>query len=645
MPRPVPPGLAAALVMLAGTASAQTFGNVVTFGDSLSDSGNFAAHLRSLGHTVPPGNSFTTNPDPVAAEIIAETFGASGASSADGGPNHAWGGACVFRGVGNDKQCGEPDDVAGGANIGAQITRHLTALDRDMRADPDALYNLWGGANDIRGILTDLQLGAITGQAELGRELVLVAGASARIAGDLLDRGARHVVVYNMPDIGRTPAFVGTPLAANVSGMARIHNQALNEGLGGLGPGIVAIDVAGLFDEVIDNPQRYGILNATGTACRHPSNPSARVTSALCLPADTPNWPQFVFPEGADRTHIFADTLHPTGVAHEMVANTVLATLAAPVQVSLAGEAGIEMAAAHRGDVAAERTADAGSERPTGSWRAFARGSIGRNKHKPPTGLRLGDVEANLRTVTIGVSQRIADDIHWGVAGTFGSHDNGAAGADLDGSAVIGSVFGVWRHDGLYLGGSLGGGTVSVEIERSIRLRSETDIAPRTERGDTRARQFGAGIDAGYVMRSDRFSHGPFAGLAWVDQKVDAYREDGMSATAMNFSAFDRDSVAGSVGYRLSAAVGPDRRFRARARVSAEREFRDGPIAVTAGSNTLNGRFALDGYAPARDRFGVELGLGGRLDGGVAGDVGYAGRFGRDSRSDHMFRAALSVAF
>ena len=645
MPRALLSGLAGALAMLAASASAQTFSNVVTFGDSLSDSGNFAPQLRALGLPAAPGSGFTTNPDPVAAEIIAGTFGVSGAPSAEGGPNYAWGGACLFRGGGNDKRCGQPDDVGGAPNVAAQITRHLTEPGRGMRADPGALYNLWGGANDIRGILTDFNGGVITSQAELGRELLLVAGANARIAGDLLDRGARHVVVYNIPDIGRTPTFVGTPLAPSMSAMTRTYNRALDEGLGRLGPGIVAVNVSGLFDEVIDNPRPHGIGNVSDMACRHPTDPSATVTSTLCLPAGTPNWPLFVFPEGANRTHVFADGLHPTGVAHEMIANTVLATLAAPIQVSLAGEAGVDMAAAHRGEVAAERMADARSERPVGSWRAFATGGFGRNRHKPPTGLRLGDVEADLRAATIGVSQRLAEDIHWGIAGTFGSHDNGAAGAGIDGSAAIGSVFGVWRRDGLYLGGSLGGGTVSVEIERSIRLRSETHVAPRTERGETRARQFGAEIDAGYVMRSDRFSHGPFAGLAWVDQKVDAYREDGMSATAMNFSAFDRDSVVGGAGYRLSAALDPDGRFSARARVSIEREFKDDPITVTAGSNTLNGRFALDGYAPTRDRFGVELGLAGSLGGGVSGDVGYAGRFGRGSRNGHLFTAALRMAF
>ena len=80
----------AILFALAGNVRSQTFSSVVVFGDSLTDSGNIA-RLNGL----PPGTSFTTNPDPVWAEIVAQAFGASGTNSLDGGTNHAWGGACV----------------------------------------------------------------------------------------------------------------------------------------------------------------------------------------------------------------------------------------------------------------------------------------------------------------------------------------------------------------------------------------------------------------------------------------------------------------------------------------------------------------------------------------------------------------------
>ena len=63
-----------------GNAWGQNFSDVVVFGDSLSDSGNFG---QAQG--LPAGTSFTTNPDPVWSEIVAETFGASGMNSSPAG--------------------------------------------------------------------------------------------------------------------------------------------------------------------------------------------------------------------------------------------------------------------------------------------------------------------------------------------------------------------------------------------------------------------------------------------------------------------------------------------------------------------------------------------------------------------------------
>ena len=60
----------------AGAAGAQPFSGVVVFGDSLGDSGNLALALD-----LPAGLSRTTNPAPVAAELVAA---ARGRPSSDG---------------------------------------------------------------------------------------------------------------------------------------------------------------------------------------------------------------------------------------------------------------------------------------------------------------------------------------------------------------------------------------------------------------------------------------------------------------------------------------------------------------------------------------------------------------------------------
>ena len=126
-------GAVALALGCAGAAQAQNFTGFFVFGDSLSDAGNIAA---SQG--LPPGNSFTTNPDPVAAEIIARYFGLPDTNSLAGGPNYAWGGSCVNA----TGPCLNPVP-----NIPAQVTQYLATT--GGRADPNALYSIWGGANDI----------------------------------------------------------------------------------------------------------------------------------------------------------------------------------------------------------------------------------------------------------------------------------------------------------------------------------------------------------------------------------------------------------------------------------------------------------------------------------------------------------------
>src|SRR3546814_6756176 len=65
------------------------------------------------------------------------------------------------------------------------------------RADPDALYSVWGGANDVFAVVSDpAQAQAIIGGAVT---------AQVTIVGTLQAAGAQYVLVPNLPDIGLTP--------------------------------------------------------------------------------------------------------------------------------------------------------------------------------------------------------------------------------------------------------------------------------------------------------------------------------------------------------------------------------------------------------------------------------------------------------
>ena len=608
-------GVLVFIIGFTGSAWGQNFS--VVFGDSLSDSGN-AGSLQPL----PPGTSFTTNPDPVWSEIVAENFGASGMNSLAGGPNYAFGGACVNPAT----PC--TFDVA--PTVTEQIEQYF--LKSDGQAGSNALHVIWGGGNDVADSAGSDPLNA-------ARHTVMAASVNVQQIRRLQAAGARHVVVFNLPDISKSPyaANQGPLVQGALTQLVTAYNEGLHAGIRESEDGIVPINVFAFANEIVENPGTYGFLNATGTACGEPDAASA--VSITCGPQGS-GYP-VSYEDGANQQYLFADRSHPSGAMHAMIASLVTSTLAAPVQVSLAGEGGVEMANIHRSAVSAERMTDLGLDRSVGSWRAYVTGRIGR--YELDALPRLGETQADVQVFTLGANHQAGTNLWWGAALSFGWYNNDASGASLESSAVIGSVHGTWRRGGLYVSGALSAGSTSVDVKRSITFGP----AVRAEQGSTSAGQFGAEFDAGW-MRGDPndLQHGPFLGLAWLNQSVDGFREKGNSSTAMNFSGFDRDSLIARAGYRVTRTLSSDRvGYRPYASVAVAKEFMDDPISVTAGSNTMPGRFTLSGFTPPRHWASADLGLVVSLYEKVSVIAGYTGRYGSESRLDHRVNLGVSVIF
>ena len=599
-----------------GSAWGQNFSDVVVFGDSLSDSGN-AGSLRPL----PPGSSFTTNPDPVWSEIVAETFGASGMNDLAGGSNYAFAGACMNPAT----PCTVPSTP-----VTEQITKSF--FKSNGQADPNALYVIWGGANDVSD-------SAENDPPNAGRRTLAAARVNVAQIRRLQDAGARHVLAFNMPDVSKAPYAVNRGQVAQraLTQLVTAYNEVLHDGIRESEDGIIPVNIHAFFNEIFENPGTYGFLNATGTACGEPDAGSA--VSIVCGPEGSGY--SVIDKSGENQQYLFADRSHPSGAMHAIIARTVTSTLAAPVQVSLAGEGGVEMANIHRSAVSAERMTDLGLDRSIGSWRAYVTGRIGR--YELDALPRLGETQADVQVFTLGVNQRPGTNLWWGAALSFGSYNNDASGASLESSAVIGSVHGTWRRGGFYVSGALSAGSTSVDVKRSITLGS----AVRAEQGSTSAGQFGAEFDAGWMLGDPAdLQHGPFLGLAWLDQSVDGYRESGSRSTSMNFSGFDRDSLIARAGYRVTRTLEADRmELRPYASVAVAKEFRDDPISVTAASNTMPGRFTLSGFTPPRHWANADLGLIVNLYEQVSVIAGYTGRLGSESRLDHRVNLGLGITF
>ncbi len=603
-------GLAAA-----GAAQAQQFSGVISFGDSLSDAGNVGLAQNPAGG---PSQSFTTNPDPVAAELLARYFGFTQTPSLAGGSNFAWGGACAQAPTGpTTPPCVAPNVP----RVPVQITQHLTAT--GGAANPNALYTVWAGANDI---FAPLGAGLWTSQPQIQAGVVPIATAVIQQAGRLQAAGARNIVVFNLPDLGRTPQFLG--LGPNASGAATFasvtYNGALNQGLAALGEGIIPINAFGLVNEVIANPGLYGFTNVTAVACRTPS-------ALVCTPAT------LVAPN-ANNLYLFADGVHPTGAAHALLANVVIATIEAPSLLSMASEAPVQIAYDHSYALEEAFYADTVEGREAGSIRAFGTMRYSDSDYTGDTFSPQTDSDGF--TATLGTSYKAGETWTLGAALSLSNHDYEPTGGRIGAKGAMVSAFVAANFGGFYLKGGVSGGSTNLDIQRDI----PTGPSVRTESGETDARHVGAEFGLGYVFSGDLIQHGPFARVNWQDITIGDYREDSLFSTAMQFGEISRESLIARVGYQLSANAA-DGRLRPYARVSYNQQDETDAVQVTAGSTTMNGRFTLPGFTPSEDWIDASFGISYSFGESASWFAAYSARLSDDQQDDNSINGGLRITF
>src|SRR5438477_7963941 len=191
------------------TAQAPAFTQVIVFGDSLSDDGNIAHRARdTVGFSYPSRNfnysnyRFTddTNTAPAANlytgtwhEQLAKTFLSlpKATNSLDGGTNYAFGGATTKDGTQERTIINNPFPFTGGDftiaidNIGKQVNHYLAS----HVTDPNALYIIWGGGNDL---FDDFSAQNVTNTATRVGMLII----------RLANFGARNFLVPNVRPLG-----------------------------------------------------------------------------------------------------------------------------------------------------------------------------------------------------------------------------------------------------------------------------------------------------------------------------------------------------------------------------------------------------------------------------------------------------------
>jgi phospholipase/lecithinase/hemolysin len=283
---------------------------IVSFGDSLSDVGTFAPIASVVG-----GGRFTTNPGQVWTQNVAQYYGdtltaaftidATHKLSAQDGLGYAEGGATVATPASLSDFL---IDVIG--NIEMPVTQQVSSYAATHGSfNATQLVLIWAGANDV------LRAGALPAAAST---VQTAATTLAQVVGQIVQNGATHVVVVNLPNIGLTPQGISSPDGgANLTQLSQMFNDDLNAALqaSGLQSKVIQIDSYTWFNQVIANFQANGFaVSNTSFACDPAKTPHQ--TSLLCSPATYVS-------SNADQTYIFADNLHPATRMHALFAQFV----------------------------------------------------------------------------------------------------------------------------------------------------------------------------------------------------------------------------------------------------------------------------------------------------------------------------------
>jgi outer membrane lipase/esterase len=580
---------AVALACSAGTASAQ-FSNMYFFGDSLTDAGSYKPVL-------PPGTGrFTTNPDPVWAEVLGGRYGFTITPANQGGTDYAQGGARVTQLPGVP-----PTPPTGSAvPIATQISQYV-----GRGVDPSALHAVWGGANDIATQLTLAAANQITA-AQAQAAVITAATQLVQQAAVLQAAGAQAIAVANLPDIGKTPfgQSLGTAGAAQLSALAGLFNTTLTTGLNALGGNVLRIDNWSYLNDLLANPASYGIVNTTGAAC-------GTKDVLFCTRNDlvSPN---------ANLTYAFADGYHPTGATHVIIAQAVASMIEGPQQAATLteGPLAVEQAMFRAVDARMWSALDTPyAAKGVNVWASY-------DYANPNIDAGLVSGDANLSTLSVGGDVRLNPHMMAGAAAHFSRYDAsyGGGGHELD--EVSATIYGGWGSGPWYVGGSLVIGTLDyADVSRTFDLGATS----RTLSGDTSGTHWGLRALGGYWFKHSNILHGPFAKLVYQEVSVNGFSESATATTSLRYGPQDRESLISSIGWQAQGTWGAVRPF---GRATWEYEFKDDARSVTA-SPAGGGSYSIGVGAPDDNwflfNFGASMDFGqpsasyGRLSGYLMG--------------------------
>jgi len=266
-------GFLSILLIIPSGVLATTYSSILSFGDSLTDNGPLDGF----------GIQHYTNGS-VWVEDMASYYSAPLQDMAYGG---------ATSGI-NDPAV--PSSILG---LQWQVNYYLHNISATVNSN--TLITIWAGANDL---LKGFEVpGETIGSPDMAATNVVLAVQA------LAHAGGQNFLIPNLPDIGKTPAFLLSPYADTATNWVQQFNADLAADLLALESNpqysadhFYTLDVYSIFNAVIADPGAYGFSNVTQSGNMSP-------------------------PSG----YLFWDGIHPTAQAHLLLAGDAEALMATGV--------------------------------------------------------------------------------------------------------------------------------------------------------------------------------------------------------------------------------------------------------------------------------------------------------------------------
>jgi outer membrane lipase/esterase len=435
----------AAPALLAAPAQAQSFSQMLVFGDSSVDAGFYKA-LPNPGAGGPEGAAYnsiwaaavaagagapTTNPGLMNSQVLASYFGlTANPVNQPGGTNFATSGAKDL--VGNNGTNGGFQQAVATAK---QIDNYLAV--NGGRANGNGLYLISSGGNDV-----SFAFGPFTtspaNQADRIAYLQDTANGLADKIAVLRNAGARTIIVP-----GLHFSFAAGDPQRQAAELAYTH--ALWSDLAARGVNFIPADFNSVRVAIAADRAAFGFQfignGAASTACTEPVVGGVTITTAYALLCSSnPAAPSHLVSPDAAQTHLFADDQHLTTAGQKIQADYFYSLIVAPSEISFLAENAVQSRTVTVAGI--QDQIGISRQRQTAGFNVWINGDVSSLKIDNPAPGFPGDPSTPL-SGTVGLDYKWASGYLLGAAITMGTQTPGfELGGSFRQKEIAGSVYG-----------------------------------------------------------------------------------------------------------------------------------------------------------------------------------------------------------